>query len=519
MPSLPVLCNRRQFQLYLLAGLGLLQSRSASAAPAATPDRKRHLVQANNAFALALLRDIDAHAGRANQFFSPFSIESALSIALEGARGETAREMGQTLQYPSEVHGLGERPWDMHSIRTQFQSISEKFQPAPSTKTQALRDELAELREQLQKANEATQALQSKNRYQEAAAQSQKARKLADHINKLATEFDQFELYNANSLWLDTSFPLSKDYQSIIDDFYGSSGAFGCDFQRQADAERQRINRWVGEHTRDKIKDIIPTGALTALTRLVIANAIYFKGTWSEPFETERTKPAPFTTSDLKKVQVPLMHRPGFDAGRYAAFHADGSLFDTPKMVGESFQEEQGYPSDDGFQIAELPYNGDQLSMMILLPRRADGLDALMRSLTAEKLQVCAEQLAKRTFHVRLPKFKLETTYELNKPLQRMGMKQAFDSENADFSGLTDSRDPSHELHVSLVLHKAFVDVNEKGTEAAAATIVAMETRAALIPQRPFNPNFTADHPFLFVIRDRDSGLILFLGKVEQPEA
>lgn len=517
MSSLRALCNRRQFQLYLLAGLCLSHIRPAAAREPASRGGKASLVRANNEFALELLRDIESHAGGANLFFSPFSIESALSIALEGARGQTALEIGKVLEYPDELHSSSDEPWDMPSIRADFQQFGKKFQPPASEEAQRVQGELAKLRQQLAKANAAAEALQRKNQFQQAAAESQKARQLAARINQLATEVDQFELYNANSLWLDASYPLSKKYQNTIDEFYGTSGAFSCDFQRSADAERKRINAWVGEHTREKIKDIIPAGALTALTRLVIANAIYFKGTWSQPFDAEQTKPAPFTTSDLKQHAAPLMQRHGFAAGRYAAFNADGSLFDTPRMVDESFHEERGYPDRDGFQVAELPYNGDRLSMMIVLPRRADGLAPLVKSLTAEKLQACAEQLAKRSFHISLPRFKLETTYELNKPLQRMGMQQAFDSEKADFSGLTESRDPDHELHVSIVLHKAFVDVNEQGTEAAAATIVAMEARAAFTPQQPFVPSFTADHPFLFVIREKDSGMVLFMGKVEKP--
>jgi serpin B len=250
---------------------------------------------------------------------------------------------------------------------------------------------------------------------------------------------------------------------------------------------------------------------------LVIANAIYFKGTWSQPFDADDTKPAAFTLSNLEKIETPLMNRRGFHGGRYAAFHADGSLFETPQTVTESFQDEQGYPAADGFQIAELPYNGDALSMMVVLPRKADGLAELVRTLTPQRLQECVRLMDSRMFHLSLPKFKLESTYRLNDCLQRMGMKQAFDSTQADFSGLTDSRDPDHELHISLVLHKAFVDVNEQGTEAAAATIVALEPRAAALTQRPFVPSFTADHPFLFFIRERSTGLILFIGKVEKP--
>jgi len=471
------------------------------------------LVSANNTFALALLREFNAPAPDQNHFFSPFSIESALSIALEGARGKTAAEMGQALNYPTRLQNA--EGWDMNAIRSDFKSMQARFQSEDTPQAKQLRAEVAHLREQLVRANKASQAALGQQDFPLAQKSSREASQIADKINNLAKQVDQYELRNANSLWVDQALPLASQYRKLIEQNYGSAGVFACDFQHQAEKESLRINEWVSEQTREKIKDIIPKGALDALTRLVIANAIYFKGTWSHPFDESLTKPMPFTKSNGQQTTANMMQAHGFEAGKYAAFEADGRLFTTPKMVDEGFAEQQGYPSPQGFQAMELPYNGDQISMMVLLPRQVSGLQSLAESLTAEKLSAVASHLEQRDVHLLMPRFKLESSYGLNDPLKHLGMRQAFNAGGADFSGLVESGKLAEPLYISLVLHKAFVEVNEKGTEAAAATIVAVAARAAPIRQQPFVPTFRADHPFLFVIRDKATGLVLFLGKVE----
>lgn len=491
-----LVCDRRQFQRACLAALLWFPTRGLLAKEVVQSDALASLVLANNALALKLLGEFGARSKDENQFFSPFSIESALAIALEGARGATASEMAQALQFPKREGDEGRATGQLADLRSGFHALSAQLDLGSSDSQRTKRG---------------------------------------------------VRLRSANSLWVDQSFPLSQEYQQTVRQNYGASETFACDFQRAGEAQRNRINQWVSERTAQKIQELIPSGAITPLTRLVIANAIYFKGLWAKPFDPKATRPAEFTLGGGRKVQADLMHARNFDDGAYAAFHADGSLIETPKTLPAGASAEQGYPSGAGFQVVELPYessaptdaaaadanaatrgrgpqrsngahsSGDGLSMLVFLPRRPDGLSDLVSSLTADKIAAVAQQLEARPFHVALPKFKVEARYALNEPLQSLGMRKAFSSTEADFSGLTDSRDPEHELYISAVFHKAFVEVNEEGTEAAAATGVVMATRAAAVGDPPFVPSFTADHPFLFAIRHRQTGLILFIGQVEKP--
>ena len=284
------------------------------------------------------------------------------------------------------------------------------------------------------------------------------------------------ELTIANRLWGQQGYQFLDTFLKLTESAYGAKLA-QLDFAGATEEARKTINTWVEEQTRDKIKELLPKGLLDPLTTLVLTNAIYFKGKWASPFKKERTNDAPFTLLDGTKVTVPMMRQSGaFAVNRTKKLH-----------------------------VLEIPYAGKALSMVILLPTAADGLAALERALTASRL---AEWLPKRkpsTVNISLPRFKIATPVNLTKTLAEMGMPLAF-SGGADFSGMTGKRD----LFIGNVVHKAFVEVNEEGTEAAAATAVLMK-RAAM------PPSFTADHPFLFLIRDKRSGSILFMGRVLNP--
>ncbi len=252
---------------------------------------------------------------------------------------------------------------------------------------------------------------------------------------------------------------------------------------------------------------------------MVIANAIYFLGTWSQPFQETATQTAPFHLKDGGKKNVSLMAIQSMTLGKYGAFYSDGRLFETPTVQEPNAPPSFGYPPADGFQIAELPYNGNRLAMTILLPQKAEQIDALAEKVDAAQMSRWAKALAPRSFHVYLPKFKLETSYRLPPMLQRMGMQLAFQpsANGADFSGLCEPQSSQERLFISSIVHKAFVEVNEKGTEAAAATAVLMAPASAAFRTIPFVPIFLADRPFLFAIRDTESGSILFLGKFMEP--
>jgi serpin B len=266
----------------------------------------------------------------------------------------------------------------------------------------------------------------------------------------------------------------------------------------------------------------LPARSLNQLTRLVISNAIYFKGEWVQPFKEEKTEKKDFTLANGQKVTVSLM-KDLMKSSRYAAFNVDGSFFNTPKMVSSN-DKTLRYPEKDGFSIIELPYRGGKLAMVILAPNNPNGLGAVEKQLDAKNLDGWIGSLKKRKVHVRVPKFRSETEYNMNKTLSAMGMVSAFKmpglSGGANFMGMTDTQNPDEQFYIALVQHKAFVAVDEKGTEAAAATAIVVNMLKGFddSPKKvPFIPEFWADRPFLFLIRDVKTGCILFTGRMMKP--
>ena len=288
-----------------------------------------------------------------------------------------------------------------------------------------------------------------------------------------------YELAVANALWGQKGFPWRAEWTGAMDTRFGA-GFNEANFRQQPDAERQRINKWVEEKTRDKIKDLLLPPQITTDTTMVLTNAIYFKGNWATQFDAKKTHDARFHCADDSVVQVPMMY---------------GDV-------------KCGYAEHDGIKMVELPYKGGELSMVVILPKLPDGLPALEKQLTPDRLAKWLAGLRDRAqLGVLLPKFKIESRYELVGPLKALGMTDAFDEKRADFTGMA-AQSPGR---ISSVTHKAFVDVNEEGTEAAAATaVVVSEPSAHPLP-------FNADHPFLFFIRDVKHGTILFMGRVTKP--
>ena len=303
---------------------------------------------------------------------------------------------------------------------------------------------------------------------------------LESGLNKLQ-KAGNVRLSVANSLWPQQDYEFLNEYLSLIKKHYGVS-VTPVDFKRAGEAARKMINTWAEDQTQQKIKDLIQPGALDALTRLVLVNAIYFKGNWKIQLETGRTKDAPFYISPDNSVQVPMM--------------AQKQTF--------------GYAEYETLQVLELPYVGGELSMIVLLPRKINGLEQLESTLTAENLKQWTRRLVKREVLVFIPKFNVTSMFRLDKTLAAMGMVDAFRKGTANFAGMDGRPDW---LYVGAMLHKAFVEVNEKGTEAAAATAVVMKGKST--PARP--PTFRADHPFIFLTRESRTGSILFIGRVSDP--
>jgi serpin B len=286
----------------------------------------------------------------------------------------------------------------------------------------------------------------------------------------------------ANRLWGQKGSEFLPEFLAITRESYGAELG-QVDFAQETEKAREQINTWVLEQTEGKIKDLIPPRVLTNLTRLVLTNAIYFKGNWSKPFSRSATHDDLFHVTSDKTTQVPLMSR----------------------------QDDLRYWAGEGVKVLEIPYGKGDLTAVVLLPDEIDGLPALEANTTVENLGRWLAGLRDRKVQVFLPRFRLSSQFSLRDLLTAMGMKRAFSPDEADFSGMS-----THEqLYLSAVIHKAFVDVNEEGTEAAAATGVAVAVRAAMVLSQP--AVFRADHPFLFLIRDRNSGSILFLGRVVNP--
>lgn len=295
------------------------------------------------------------------------------------------------------------------------------------------------------------------------------------------------ELSIANSLWVQKGHPWKKDYLSRTrDDFH--AGLFDVDFTRDAEAARGRINNWVEKETRDRIQDLVPQGMIGRDTQMVLANAIYFKSQWAEAFKKTDTKPEDFTLASGQKVKIPLMHQ----------------------------QNKFWLREEDGFQMLKLPYDGGTASMYVFLPHRHDGLPALEQKFNAKNLEGWTQKSkhSDQEVRVRLPKFKFTVPTELTNVLQAMGLREAF-SARANFRGMTDHPEG---IFISRVIHKAFVEVDEVGTEAAAATAVSMALgSAAPVQAAPQIPEFRADRPFLFVIKHEITGAVLFIGRVNDP--
>jgi serpin B len=290
-----------------------------------------------------------------------------------------------------------------------------------------------------------------------------------------------YQLSTANALWAQKGYSFLPAYLQITKEDYGA-GLREVDF-KETEQARKTINGWVEKETRDRIKDLLKPGVLKVDTRLVLTNAIYFKGDWASQFKKNATHDGPFHLAGGKDVKVPLMHQ----------------------------THEFGYFEGDFFQALQMPYVENHLAMVVLLPKKTDGLADLEKTLTADKLAEWTGKLKTQEVVVTLPKFKATTDVSLKKTLSEMGMPLAF-TDRADFSGIT----KSEALKISDAIHQAFVEVNEKGTEAAAATAVILEPTSAKINPKP-PVVFRADHPFVYVLRDVRTGSILFMGRLVDP--
>lgn len=380
------------------------------------------VVEGNTRFALDLFERLRSEEA-GNLFFSPSSLSTALAMTFAGAEGETAEQMARVLH---------------------FSIPPDRLHPAFAA---------------LRKAGSSEPGGDDKAR-------------------------PGVELNTANRLWGQRDFDFRADFLALTRDEYGAELAL-VDFRQAAEQAREQVNSWVEGQTNGKITDLLAPGVVDAMTRLVLTNAVYFKGAWTDPFRPEATRDEPFHLSASQQVDVPLMTRK--DQFRFA--------------------------KADGLKLLELPYGAGEFSMVVLLPDEVDGLSGLEARLTPEALNGWLRSLFRREVLVDLPRFSMTSEFQLNDVLGAMGMDLAFTAGRADFSGMS----TEEELVLSAVVHKAFVDVNEEGTEAAAATGIAVGVTSFVPPKDP--ETFRADHPFLFLIRDRRTSNILFLGRLVDPRS
>jgi serpin B len=385
--------------------------------PATNEQDLAELVKGNNRFAFDLYQSIRGDGG--NLFYSPYSISLALAMTYAGARGETANQMAESLQFnlPDERLHAAFNQLDL-VLHSRGENVSEE-------------------------------------------------------------DGRGFTLNIVNSLWGQDGYDFLSEFLDILAENYGA-GLRLLDFESAAEAARQVINEWVMEQTNDRIKDLIPEGVINTLTRLVLVNAIYFDAAWSSPFDAEFTKEAEFSLLDGSTVEVPMMNQTQF----------------------------YNYSNGEDFQAIELPYRGYEMSMVILHPE-PQAFGSFEGSLAAERLEEIVGELERTNVDISLPKFQFDMDLPLAQVLQELGMVDAFEFGPADFSGM----DGTRELYLQDVLHKAFVSVDEEGTEAAAATAVVVGVTSA--PMEPIQVKI--DSPFIFLIRDMETGSILFLGRVLNP--
>jgi len=296
----------------------------------------------------------------------------------------------------------------------------------------------------------------------------------------------KYNISTANALWVKENYELLQDYENIITTYYGGE-ATNIDFSDPV-AAADTINQWVEDQTNNLIKDLVPAGAIDpVLTMLILTNAIYFKGNWEIQFDEQNTTEREFTKSDDSAIMVDTM-----------------SLVDT--------EDRFNYTENDDFQMLELPYSGGDISMIIMLPKDGRSVDDIISTIDKDDYAAWIDEMYDTELDIYLPKFKIETSYNLNDYLTNLGMTSAF-NEMADFSGIFGDVD----IFISDVIHKAFVEVNEEGTEAAAATAIIMAATAYPGIEEPARIVFDCDHPFLFTIHHKETNTILFMGTVEDP--
>jgi serpin B len=381
-----------------------------------------------NILACKLYREIaDEADSDENIFFSPLSVSTGLMLVYEGARGETREQFDKLL-------GLGKiEPTDTHRAYARL---------------------IGQLKQKPKHA-----------------------------------EGPEYELDIANALWGEQTMPFKQDYLDTLSKHY-EAGLASADFRNDPAGQARRINQWVSDQTKGRIEGVLEEDQLSPDTKLVLANAMYFKGRWADEFWEGNTEDKDFYITPSTKVKVPMMRKR---------------------------EVQMSHGSYDGYQAVKLWYYGWDLYMLVLLPNDKDGLAALENKLTGKMLLETVRGLEYKPVNLWLPKWETEQTYQLDSALKKLGLTDAFSPGEADLTGISDGSERGP-LFIDKILHKAFISLDEEGTEAAAVTIAIAEDAAADIEEeRPKPVEFRCDHPFIYLIRDRNTQATLFMGRVTDP--
>lgn len=388
--------------------------------PSVDPAQIEALAKDNTAFAMRFYDLIRTEDG--NLIYSPFSISVALSMAMAGAEDSTLTAMMDALQLTL----------PMDTVYPAYDALLLAIQ---ASEEQTIQD----------------------------------------------MEGNPFKLNIANSIWGQAGFAFKEPFLDVLARYFGA-GMYTVDYQQDPGAARQAINDWISQETENKITDLIPEGAINELTRLVLANAIYFNGSWFYPFNEQNTSETPFNLMDGSQSTVDMM-----------------------SLTGEHLV----YGSGDGYQVVQLPYLSSDFVMTVLVPDEGRFED-FENALTPDFMTLIKNDMMMERVDLQMPKFDFTTSINANDPLSALGMGEAFNPDKANFSGMTDEE----KLLITDVLHKATITVDEKGTEAAAATSIVMGVTSAM-PGEPIS--LVIDRPFVFFIEHQSTGTILFMGRVVQP--
>ncbi len=398
--------------------LGIHMTRPPSSGNSAPGQPNLVAVSGNTDFAFDLYHALASSAD--NLFFSPYSVSVSLAMTYSGARGDTAAEMARVLRFAL----------PQGRIPAAFRALTSRI----------------------------------------AAASQPLAGKTVAPV----------QLWFANALWGDRAIEFRQDYTDLLSASYNALLA-QADFRGDPEGARTAINDWVSDQTKDKIQNLLPPGSVTADTRLILTNAVYFLGSWASPFDETKTGVGSFTLLDGTSISAPMMRA-------YSKYYP--------------------YAEDDGLQLVELPYDGGRLAMLIILPAIGQWAETEL-SLDGVKFRRLVAELEMERITLSLPKFRVARQFDLSDALRTLGMAKALDATLANFSGLLDAGS----IFLTAVIHKAFVAVDEKGTEAAAATTAV----GGMTSAGGSSIVVSVDRPFLVAIRDRDTGTILFLGRIVDP--